>query len=261
MNSRFIVTTSNTCMHPTHVHDRPIRPMSPDSRYSHSQPERSTSAIRKQCTCQIRTTASNQVIPSLSTKTSSSSTSSGTSDVRRQEVQSRRRQPVSRAKMCPVADWRAEVVDTMSPCDHHVSRHRYPRLRSRRIASVSDPLSIATVQDTSLGAMVATAEPPLRRPTVPTHTHSEPFSTFITKRHCAPPHRSHLRKIAQHIPGDCECLRDDSLREATLSYGLPKAALQPERQRSPWTQPSTKPPFYNRRANLATVWVPNAQPK
>ena len=98
MNSRFIVTTSNTCMHPTHVHDRPIRPMSPDSRYS--QPERPASAIRKQCTCQIRTTASNHVIPSLSTKTSSNSTSSGTSDVRRQEVQSRFRRFVEPAQTC-----------------------------------------------------------------------------------------------------------------------------------------------------------------
>ena len=98
MNSRFIVTTSNTCMHPTHVHDRPIRPMSPDSRYS--QPERPASAIRKQCTCQIRTTASNHVIPSLSTKTSSSSTSSGTSDVRRQHEQSRFHRLVTRAKIC-----------------------------------------------------------------------------------------------------------------------------------------------------------------
>ena len=52
--------------------------------------------------------------------------------------------------MCAVAGRRAEVVDAMSPCDHHVSRHCYPRLRPRRIAGASDPLSDARILESDL---------------------------------------------------------------------------------------------------------------
>ena len=143
MSSRFIVTTTNTCMHPTHVHDRPTRPMSPDSRYS--QPERPASAIRKQCTYQIRTTASNHVIPSLSTKTSSSLTSSGTSDVRRQDEQLEYVRSVPRSKLCVAPARIVDIVNTMIVCTESYSRHPIALLRSGRSGTVPYPHTPATI--------------------------------------------------------------------------------------------------------------------
>ena len=67
-------------------------------------------------------------------------------DIRCQERQSRYRRCVSRAQMRAVTFRTAEVVEAMTPCDHHGPRHPYSRLRSRRIAGVSDPLSVATVR-------------------------------------------------------------------------------------------------------------------
>ena len=137
MSSRFIVTTSNTCMHPTHVHDRPIRPMSPDSRCS--QPERPASNIRKQCTCQIRTTASNHVIPSLSTKTSSSLTSSGTSDVRRQNETSQYLRYVTRANPC--ADTRGDRIPSRARSSNGPMQIACDDTNARGCArSIPDPL-------------------------------------------------------------------------------------------------------------------------
>ena len=98
-----------------------------------------------------------------------------------QDDQSRYRRPVGRAKMCAVAPRSAEVNDGMNLCDHHVSRPRYARLRSRRIASASDPLSDATVQEPSIGVMAVKAHPPLRGPAMPTATPNEPLRTFIAE--------------------------------------------------------------------------------
>ena len=63
------------------------------------------------------------------------------SDERHQDVQSRCRRSVGRAKICAVAPRSAELNDRMNLRDHHVSRARSAPLRSRRIASASDPLS------------------------------------------------------------------------------------------------------------------------
>ena len=91
------------------------------------------------------------------------------------DEQSRYLRSVGRAKMCAVAPRSAEVSDRMNPCDHHVSRRRYAQLRSTRIASASDPLSYAAVQDASLGVMTVKAGTPLHCPAMPTATPDEPF--------------------------------------------------------------------------------------
>ena len=66
---------------------------------------------------------------------------------RHQDVQSRCRRIVSRAKIRAVAGLRAEGVDGMNGCDHHVSCHRYARLRPSRTAGIADPLSARMPQD------------------------------------------------------------------------------------------------------------------
>ena len=83
------------------------------------------------------------------------------------------------AKMCAVVARSAEVTDGMNRYDHHVSRRRYARLRSTRIASASDPLSVATVQEPSLCAMTVEVDPPPHGPAAPTATPNEPFRTFL----------------------------------------------------------------------------------
>ena len=118
-------------------------------------------------------------------------------DIHRQDERSRYRRSVSRAKMCAVAGRSAELVDTMSPCYQHVSRLRYPRLRPKRTASATDPLSAATAREQSLCVMTVKADPSLHGPTAPTATRDEPLRTFGAERirYCSPMDRSPLSAV------------------------------------------------------------------
>ena len=74
------------------------------------------------------------------------------------------------------------VVDAMSPCERHLLRHPYARLRPSRIVTVSDSLSFASDAEPGLRAMTVNADPSLLGPVAPTAPPSEPFSTFIAGR-------------------------------------------------------------------------------
>ena len=59
------------------------------------------------------------------------------------------------------------VDDAMSPCDHHVSRQRYPRLRGSRISAATGPLSVAADREHRLCLTTAKVDPSLHPTTAP----------------------------------------------------------------------------------------------
>ena len=105
-------------------------------------------------------------------------TLAGLRDVCCQDAQSRYRPSVGRANMCAVSGPRVEVIDAMNGCDHHVSRHRHPRLRPRCIAGAPDPLSAGMPRELEPRDSSAGTTCPSVVAGQPAAPH-EPITTFI----------------------------------------------------------------------------------
>ena len=70
----------------------------------------------------------------------------------------------------------------MSPCDHHVSRHRYPRPRGSRISTATDPLSVAADREPRLCLTTAEADPSLHPTGAPKAVGNARLPTYGAER-------------------------------------------------------------------------------
>ena len=70
------------------------------------------------------------------------------------------------------------VVDAMSPRDHYVPRHRYPRLRSSRFSAATDPLSVAADRQPRLCLTTAEADPSLHPTGAPKDLGNKRLQTY-----------------------------------------------------------------------------------